>query len=306
MPTFSLVVPTFGRAEELSRLFASLSAQSPATFEVIVVDQNDDDRVLPYLKFLGPDIVSRHIRISKKNLSNARNVGLQHATGKYVAFPDDDCWYPAGLLPGVEQWFQGHPEYDILAVGAQDEAGLSSGNRWPQDECEIRPHNSLRTTFSNSLFFKCSSLSDEIRFDENMLSSEETDYVLRQISAGCSGRFDRSLHICHPRRDMLSGTVSRRRAQRYGEGMGQLARRHSLPLLWGGLLAYEFLRAALVALRGNVSGATFCLAHAYGLFRGFFISVPHADDGHTIPLLFQCHELSGLPNEAEQDRRRQT
>lgn len=274
MPAFSLIVPTFGRAEELRRLFASLSEQDPATFEIIVIDQNDDDRVAPYLALLRPDIMRRHIRISKKSLSNARNVGLSYATGKYVAFPDDDCWYPRGLLPNIEQWFRIHQDYDILAVGALDDAGLSSGNRWPQDQCDIRPHNSLRTTFSNSLFLKRGKLSHDILFDEKMVSSEETDYILRQISAGCRGRFDRSMHICHPRRDMLSGTVSRRRAQRYGQGMGQLVRTHSLPFLWAGLFAYDCLRAACVALRGNLSGATSCLAHAYGLLLGFLAPVP--------------------------------
>lgn len=274
MATFSLIVPTFGRVEELSRLLTSLSKQSPAQFEVIIVDQNDDDRILPNLRLLTPECHVQHIRVSKKSLSNARNVGLAHATGEFVAFPDDDCWYPNGLLPSVERWFESHPGYDILAVGAQDELGLWSGNRWPQQQCDIRPLNSLRTTFSNSLFLRRDSLSNGIRFDETMLSSEETDYVLRQLRAGCRGRFDRSLHICHPRRDMLSGTVSHQRAQRYGEGMGQLVRRHSLPLLWSGLLAYQFLRAGLVALRGNFSGATFCLAQAYGLFRGFWTPVP--------------------------------
>src|SRR3954454_21748097 len=145
MPTFSLIVPTFGRADELNQLFTSLCEQSPSTMEVIVVDQNDDDRVVPYLELLGPGIASRHIRVSKKSLSNARNVGLSHASGEYVAFPDDDCWYPRGLLPNLERWFNDHPAYQILAVGAQDEMGLTSGNRWPQDQCDIRPHNALRT-----------------------------------------------------------------------------------------------------------------------------------------------------------------
>jgi glycosyltransferase involved in cell wall biosynthesis len=275
MPTFSLIVPTFGRANELARLFTSLVEQFPVSFEVIIVDQNDDERVTPYLNLLGNGITTHHIRVSKKNLSNARNVGLAYATGEYVAFPDDDCWYPPQLLSEVERWFAVHCRYDILAVAAQDEAGLSSGNRWPQQQCDIRPHNSLRTTFSNSLFLKRRSLSGDILFDEGMLSSEETDYVLRHLRAGCRGRFDRSLHICHPRRDMLSGTVSLQRAQRYGEGMGQLVRRHSLSLLWGALLGYGFVRAAIVAVRGNISGATFCLAHSYGLFRGFFSPGPH-------------------------------
>jgi hypothetical protein len=115
-------------------------------------------------------------------------------------------------------------------------------------------------------------LSTEVLFDETLSGGEETDFVLRQIRAGCRGRFDRSLHVCHPRRDMLSGTVSHRRAERYGRGMGQVVRRHSHFVLWSGLLAYEFLRAGMVGLRGNLSGATFCMAHAYGLFRGFLAS----------------------------------
>ena len=171
MPTFSLIVPTFGRAEELDRLLSSLGEQSPASLEVIIVDQNDDDRVHPLLSLLDASVRVQHIRVTKKSLSNARNVGLAHATGEFVAFPDDDCWYPAEHLPKVEQWFHTHPQYDILAVGARDEDGLSSGNRWPQDECDIRPHNSLRTTFSNSLFLKRRSLPSEVFFDESMLAS---------------------------------------------------------------------------------------------------------------------------------------
>jgi glycosyltransferase involved in cell wall biosynthesis len=274
MATFSLIVPTFGRAEELEKLFTSLARQQPSRLEVLVVDQNDDERVQPYLSLLGPEIAVQHIRVSKKSLANARNVGLSHASGDFVAFPDDDCWYPADLLPAVEKWFQGNPNYEILAVGANDDEGLISGNRWPQDQCDIQPHNSLRTTFSNSLFLRSSTLKKGITFDENMLSSEETDYILKLMKTGCRGRFDRSLHIGHPRRDMLSGTVSHKRAMRYGEGMGQLVRRHSLFFLWCGLLGYEVSRAALVAIRGDFAGSGHCLAHAQGLFLGFFTTPP--------------------------------
>jgi glycosyltransferase involved in cell wall biosynthesis len=214
------------------------------------------------------------VRVRKKSLSNARNVGLEQASGEIIAFPDDDCWYPDGLLPGVASWFATHSGYDILAVGAQDEKGIPSGNRWPQDQCDIRPYNSLRTTFSNSLFLKRASLPRRVVFDEKMLSSEETDYILHLLRLGLRGRFDRSLHICHSRRDMLSGTISLERAKRYGQGMGQLARRHSLYALWAGLMAYEFLRAAIVAVSGDLHGAKFCLAHAQGIVCGFLSPAP--------------------------------
>lgn len=269
MPTFSIIIPTVGRTEELAKMLASLNEQQGASFEVILVDQNDDDRLQPLLSLLDPSIPVHHLRPTRKNISNARNVGLRQATGDFVAFPDDDCWYPPQLLPQVEAWFAKHPEYAILAVGANDEEGLISGNRWPADQCDIRPFNSLRTTFSNSLFLKRAALPKDIVFDDTMLSSEETDFILRILRTGVRGRFDRSLHIGHPRRDMLSGTVTPKRAMRYGEGMGQLVRKHSLFFLWAALLGYDLARFVVVSAKGRFQEARFCLAHTLGLFRGF-------------------------------------
>src|ERR1700730_14054697 len=121
MPHFSLILPTVGRTEELEKMLGSLAAQQPSDFELIVVDQNEDDRVDRLLVALRPKIAIAHVRMTTKSLSLARNVGLARASEEIVAFPDDDCWYPAGLLPQVENWFRDNPEYDILAVGANDD-----------------------------------------------------------------------------------------------------------------------------------------------------------------------------------------
>jgi glycosyltransferase involved in cell wall biosynthesis len=269
MPQFSLIVPTLGRTEELRKMLQSAAAQQPVDMEIIVLDQNDDDRVSKILSELALLTAINHVKLTRKSLSRARNVGLEHATGEFVAFPDDDCWYPASLLSNVAFWFENHPKYEILAVGAVDEYGLSSGNRWFQDACDIRPINALRTTFSNSLFLRRASLPREIRFDENLSASEETDYILRLLRIGLRGRFDRSLKVGHPRRDMLSGTVSKERARKYGQGMGQFVRHHSLTTLWLALLGYDLARGAAVLVRGKFTDASFCFAHARGLFQGF-------------------------------------
>jgi glycosyltransferase involved in cell wall biosynthesis len=273
MPRFSLIIATFGRTAELGHLLTSIAAQQRGDIEVILVDQNDDERVSDLIEpMLGMNIL--HLRAKEKNVSAARNTGYEAASGEIVAFPDDDCWYPAGLLDQVDIWFRQNARYSVLAVGALDNEGAPSGNRWLQDACDISRFNALRTTFCSSLFI-CHTYftghSRTVRFDPRLSRGEETDFILRLLATGLHGRFDRKFHIHHPRRDMLSGTVSRERAKSYGAGMGRLVRRHSLFSLWAALLVYDLARAVLVSCRGQFASAIFCFAHAEGLFKGFVL-----------------------------------
>jgi glycosyltransferase involved in cell wall biosynthesis len=271
MPRFSLIIPTFGRTVELAELLTSIANQGRSDIEIVVVDQNEDERIAPLLETVAGSLPRLHLRLKEKNVSVARNVGMDAASGEIIAFPDDDCCYPTGLLNEVDAWFRRHGNYTVFAVGALDQDGVPSGNRWLQDACDITPFNGLRTTFCSSLFISDLQRSREVRFDPSLNRGEETDFILRLLATGLRGRFDRSLHIQHPRRDMLSGTVSRARAVSYGAGMGRLVRRHSLVLLWIGLLTYDLARAVLVSARGQFFNAGFCFAHAEGLFRGFIL-----------------------------------
>ena len=49
LPSFDLVVATVDRTEELDRLLDSLAAQDYPRLRVIVVDQNEDERLVPIL-----------------------------------------------------------------------------------------------------------------------------------------------------------------------------------------------------------------------------------------------------------------
>jgi glycosyltransferase involved in cell wall biosynthesis len=271
MPRFSLIVPTLERTTELVDLFASVVDQNRSGLELIVVDQNEDDRLVPLVAALPSRIAVQHLRLREKNISAARNAGLAASSGEIIAFPDDDCWYPSHLLDQVDHWFKENPDYSVLAVGAIDDFGVPSGNRWIQNSCDIGPLNVLRTTFCSSLFVSDVARRRGVQFDPKLNRGEETDFILRLLATGLRGRFNRGLYIHHPRRDMLSGTISRARAKSYGAGMGRLVRRHSLVALWVGLLTYDLARAILVSARGQFVNAGFCFAHAEGLFRGFIL-----------------------------------
>jgi glycosyltransferase involved in cell wall biosynthesis len=278
MHKVSLIVSTLGeRPEDLAALLRSLVPQSHFVSEVIVVDQNRDaGRVPAMLKRFHCNFPIRYTR-SERGLSRARNLGLPLATGSLVAFPDDDCVYPDGLLEWVSNFFDTRHRYDILAVGVNDANGVRSGNRWVQDRCDIHPINALRTTFSSSLFLR-SGVALTGKFDVRLGvgsgtpygSGEETDYVLRLIRDGARARFDRTRHVIHPRRDMFSGNSSVVRARSYGFGTGHILRLHMLGVLWAGLLAYDLARAGLALTRGDREAARLCLAQTRGLWLGFF------------------------------------
>jgi glycosyltransferase involved in cell wall biosynthesis len=276
-PLFSLVVATLGRTKELGPLFASIRTQGFTNIEVIVVDQNSDDRLRPYLEDLRRSIACKHIQEAGHGVSWARNRGLSEARGEFLAFPDDDCSYSPGLLQQVTHWLRANPRYGLLAVGSVDDVGEPSGNRWVQSSCDIRPHNVFRTTFCSSLFFRRSAIPAEVRFDQQIGpgshtpfgSGEETDFVLGLLQHRLRGRFERSMEVVHPRRDMLASQVSQDRAVGYGRGMGRVLRKHSLHALWAGLVTYDIARCGLVAARGERTAAQLCLSHAKGLVSGF-------------------------------------
>ncbi|MFK5996942.1 MAG: glycosyltransferase [Rhodobacterales bacterium] len=80
-PTISLVIVSRDRPEGLARLLMSLRFQTYYRFEVVVVSNSKNpalDRV-------------RHISFDQENISAARNLGIQAASGDLIAFCDDDA-----------------------------------------------------------------------------------------------------------------------------------------------------------------------------------------------------------------------
>jgi glycosyltransferase involved in cell wall biosynthesis len=280
MMRFTLVIPTLGRTTELETLFASLAAQKYAGLDCVLVDQNADERLAEMVERWQKVFSILRLRC-KPGVSRARNFGLQHASGDIVAFPDDDCWYPPSLLKNVSEWFGHHPAFDILTVGAKDEDGTTSGNRWIRDVCEIRPINAFRTTFCSSIFIRRTETFRRFRFDESIGPGtgkgygcgEETEYILQRIDHGERGYFTRAFSVGHPVRDMLSGQVSGGRAIAYGKGMGYVLRRHSLGLLGAAFVTYDVLRSVIVTLKGDSKGASLCLQHGWGIATGY-LSAP--------------------------------
>ena len=95
-PTVSVVIPVFNGARYLRQAIDSVLAQSYGDMELIVVDSGSTDDTPAILREY-PSV--RWLTLARnEGPAKARNYGVHHARGGYVAFLDhDDLWYPQKL-----------------------------------------------------------------------------------------------------------------------------------------------------------------------------------------------------------------
>ncbi len=124
-PTFSVLIPTFGRSEALAVALHAWEQQQPGdvSFEVIVIDDGSPDDTRDLLASLRPQRFKLR-RLAQENAgpAAARNRGLRAAQGDIVLFTGDDIEPAPDLL---EEHMRGHCEAvnsDIAILGL---------TRWP-------------------------------------------------------------------------------------------------------------------------------------------------------------------------------
>jgi len=107
----SVVIPTYNRGELLIKTVGYFLEQLSENDELVVVDQSDT----PSSVLLAMPATKRqlqYLHIEEKGLPNARNVGVEHSSGRIIIFCDDDT------LPG-NNFINAHVKaYDDPKVGA--------------------------------------------------------------------------------------------------------------------------------------------------------------------------------------------
>jgi glycosyltransferase involved in cell wall biosynthesis len=97
-PLVSIVIPTYNRSSTLYYALISVLNQTYQNFEIFVVDDASTD-VTPDLIASFNDPRIKYIRFEdNRKAGAARNAGMEHSEGKYIAFLDsDDAWLPLKL-----------------------------------------------------------------------------------------------------------------------------------------------------------------------------------------------------------------
>jgi GT2 family glycosyltransferase len=252
---FSLVLATLGRTAEVARFLGALNEQSYRDFELIVVDQNPDDRLVALLEPFSTRFVIKHLR-SERGLSRARNVGLTRVSGDVVAFPDDDCWYPADLLAYVRDQLAGVPAVDGITGRSIDEQGNESAFRFSTSAGVVDRISVWQEAISYTIFLRRGVVDRVGGFDEELGvgagtrfgSGEETDYVVRALAAGARVLYQPGLAVHHPHPELNIDSRIIQRAYSYGCGMGRVLTKHQYPFWFKARAVVRPLGGGIVSL----------------------------------------------------------
>lgn len=109
----SVVIPTFNRPDTLNRAITNVLLQTVSDVEIIVVDDCSEKDISDVIESFDGSI--KYIRHDKnKGACAARNTGILAATGKYIAFLDDDDLWVTNKL---EKQLKLMPYYEACLCG---------------------------------------------------------------------------------------------------------------------------------------------------------------------------------------------
>src|SRR5882762_559750 len=115
MAFFSVVIPTFNRADLVAYAIRSVQSQTFSDFEIIIVDDGSTDNTRKVVADLNISEL-HYIRTENMERGYARNKGLGFATGEFVVFLDSDDLFEKNHLQVLFETIRSKPLCNFFAT----------------------------------------------------------------------------------------------------------------------------------------------------------------------------------------------
>ena len=182
MTEVSVIIPTFNRAQKVSRAISSVLGQTFTDFEVIVIDDGSVDETGDVLAGFK-DRITLISHPENRGVSASRNSGITASQSPFIAFLDsDDYWLPEKLETQV-RYFRENPD----AVACQpEEIWVRNGVRVNPWKKHIKPSGwiferslKLCVVSPSAVMIRRAVLDEVGLFDEGFPVCEDYDLWLR-------------------------------------------------------------------------------------------------------------------------------
>ena len=180
----SVIIPSYNREKTIERAVRSVLEQTYPSVEVIVVDDCSKDKTVDILKSILDKRLHVIVQEQNSGACRARNNGVSHARGEWIAFQDsDDEWLPDKLEKQIAFMQSGGYDFSFC----QGNLILLNGRtiKSPRDDYGHEPdrdwYHVLMTDFpvSTQKFICKRNVLEKIGFDEDLNKSQDKDFALQ-------------------------------------------------------------------------------------------------------------------------------
>ncbi|WP_276091100.1 glycosyltransferase [Pedobacter sp. JY14-1] len=181
---FSIIIPTFNRAEKLVRCLNSLVEQTFKNFEVIVCDDGSTDETSSVIDAFNGKLHLKYL--CSENFggpARPRNNGITASKGEYIAFLDSDDWWYSQKLERMLGYI-GHYDliyHDLDKYGPSGRLkGVINGRQINHFKEILVSGNGIPNSsvvISRALIQQVGPISEDV----NLIAVEDTDYWIRVL-----------------------------------------------------------------------------------------------------------------------------
>lgn len=186
-PFFSIVIPTYNRADFILKTLNTVLLQSFSDFEVIIVDNCSTDNTSELINNINDHRVSYYVNEQNYDRSYSRNRGIQLSKGEFITFLDSDDLYKENCLQDAHDFIQANPnskffycDYDFIDLSGKITAGNTSSPKYKK-----AIHNILYANYISCIgVFIDKELIREEKFDTTdfLIGSEDWEIWIRIIN----------------------------------------------------------------------------------------------------------------------------
>ncbi len=213
MPAVSVIIPTYNCGRYLRASLESIFAQTDRDREIVVVDDGSTDDTPAILAVYGDRV--RTVRGAHAGMAAARNLGLAHAIGEWVAFHDADDVALPDRLEVLRAYLRAHPQVDaVFADGTR--LGEPDAHLVPRElgaRCATRPLGFADLFDGFPVYFQTALVPRRVfaavgDFDRRLRTQPDLEYGYRLLARCRAGYVDRPVfhyrwHDTNTTRDRL-------------------------------------------------------------------------------------------------------
>ena len=174
----SVIIPTYNSEKYIDETLNSVLAQTYREFEIIIIDDCSKDNtweiIKEYEKKYNNIVCLKQER--NKGVAEARNRGINKATGRYIAFLDsDDLWYKEKLEEQLKFMKEKKAFFSYTAIEMIDEEG-----KILKEKREVKEEINYKFLLRNTMIATSSVIIDKINIQGLSFNKERgaEDYAL--------------------------------------------------------------------------------------------------------------------------------